>query len=89
MSHNYVTSPKCEVKGRICEVSLGQRGGSSYGEGGKGMRNCSPATSQILGSPGSGFNLLFLYSCYYGMYHGYANSIYNLKQLSFQRYVKS
>ena len=29
-----VTSRECEVKGRVCEVSLGQRGGSSYGEGG-------------------------------------------------------
>ena len=27
------------VKGRVCEVRLGQRGGSSYGERGRGMRS--------------------------------------------------
>ena len=55
-----VTSRKCEVKGKVCEVSLGQRGGSSYAECGKGMRTkmiCRPATSQILGPPGSGYRL--------------------------------
>ena len=37
-------SRKCEVKGRVCEVSLGR---SSYGEGGRRMRSCHPTTSQI------------------------------------------
>jgi len=45
------------VKGRVCEISLGQRGENSYGKGGKGLRSCSPTTSQILGPPGSGFTL--------------------------------
>ena len=31
------TSKKCEVKGRVCELRLGQRGGSTYGKSGKGM----------------------------------------------------
>ena len=37
------------------EVSLGRRGRSSYGEGGRGIRSCCPATSQILELPGIGF----------------------------------
>ena len=36
---------------------LGERGGSSYGEGGRGMRSGGPTTSQILGPPGSCFSL--------------------------------
>ena len=44
-------------EGRVCEVSLEQRGGSSYG---KGMRSCGPTTSQILGP--LGFGLLPLWS---------------------------
>ena len=32
-------SKRCEVKGRVCEVRLGQKGGNSYGNGGKGMRS--------------------------------------------------
>ena len=56
-----VTSRKCEVKGRVCEICLGQREGSSYGEGGMGMRSCDPLTSQILGPPGFGFWLSDLY----------------------------
>ena len=51
-----LTSWKCEVKGRVCEVSLGQRRGSSYGKGGRGMRRLR-ATSHILGPPGIGFSL--------------------------------
>ena len=47
----------CEVKGRVCEVSLGRRGKSSNGEGGRGMRSCCPTTSQILRPPGFGFCL--------------------------------
>ena len=43
------------MKGNVCEVSLGRRGGSSYGEGGRGMTSCGPATFQILGPPGIGF----------------------------------
>ena len=45
------------MKGRVCEVSLGQRGGSSYGKDGRGVKSCGPTTSQILGPPGSGFSL--------------------------------
>ena len=52
-----VTSQKCQVKWRVCEVLLGQRGGSSYGEGGRGMRSCGPSNSQILGPTGIGFRL--------------------------------
>ena len=37
-----VTSRKCEVKGRVCEICLGR---SSYGEGGRGMRSCYPTIS--------------------------------------------
>ena len=53
-------SRKCEVKGRVCEVSLGQGGGNSFGEVGRGMRSCGPTTSQILGPPGLGFSLSIL-----------------------------
>ena len=42
-----VTSRNCEVKGRVCEVSLGQRGGGSHGKGGRGMRS---AVQQLLKS---------------------------------------
>ena len=48
-----VTSRKCEVKGRVCDISLGQRGGSSYGKGGRGMRSLrsskfpNPKTSRV------------------------------------------
>ena len=41
----------------VCEVCLGWRGGSSYGEGGRRMRSCCPTTSQILRPPGFGFGL--------------------------------
>ena len=34
-----VTSCKCEVKGRVGEVSLGRKGRSIYGEGGRGMKS--------------------------------------------------
>ena len=51
---------KCEVKGRVCEVCVEQRGRSSYGEVGRGMRSCGPTTSQILGPPGLGFSLSIL-----------------------------
>ena len=27
------------MKGKVCEVGLGQRGGSSYGKGGRGIRS--------------------------------------------------
>ena len=47
------------MKGRVCEVSLGQKGGSSYGEVGRGMKSCGP-TSQILGPTG----LEYLYHLY-------------------------
>ena len=33
------TSRKCEVKRRVFEVRLGQRRGSSYGMGGRGIRS--------------------------------------------------
>ena len=33
---------------RVYEISLGQKGWSSYGEGGRGMRSCRPTTSQNL-----------------------------------------
>ena len=52
-----VTSRKCEMKGRVCEICLGRRGGSSYGVGGRGMRSCCSTTSQILGPPGIGFSI--------------------------------
>ena len=42
---------------RVCEVSLGWREASSYGEGGWGMRSCCPTTSQFLGLPGFWFQL--------------------------------
>ena len=45
------------MKGRIFEVSLGRRGRSSYGEGGREMRSFCPTTSQVLGPPGFGFSL--------------------------------
>ena len=45
------------MKGRVCEVRLGRRGGSFYGEGGRGMRSCCPITSQIVGPPRFGFYL--------------------------------
>ena len=45
------------MKGRVWDVSLGRRGRSSYGEGERGMRSCSPTTSQILRPPGFGFCL--------------------------------
>ena len=51
---------ECEMKGRVFEVCLGRRGGSSYGEGVKGMRSCCPIIFQILGPPGIGF-----YICIY------------------------
>jgi len=43
------------VKGRVCEVCLGRRGRSSYGEGVRGMRNCCPTTSEFLKVPWIGF----------------------------------
>ena len=43
---------KCELKGRACEISLGRRGGSSYGEGERGIRSCCPKTSQFIRPPG-------------------------------------
>ena len=49
-----VTSRKCEVKERVYEVSLGQKGRSSEGKGGRGLRSYGPQTSQILGTPGTG-----------------------------------
>ena len=49
------------MKRSVCDVGLGRRGGSNYGEGGKGMRSCGPATSQILGPPGTGFSHLILF----------------------------
>jgi len=33
------TSRKCELKGRVCEIRLEQRGWSSYGRSGRGMRS--------------------------------------------------
>ena len=42
---------------RDYEISLGQKGWSSYGEGGRGMRSCRPTTYLILGPPGIGFSL--------------------------------
>ena len=36
---------------------MGRRGGSSYGEGGRGMRKKNPTISQILGPPWTGFSL--------------------------------
>ena len=49
-----MTSRKREVNGRVVEVSLGRRGRSSYGEGGRVMRSCCSTTSQILRPPGFG-----------------------------------
>ena len=46
---------RSEGKGRIWEVRLGQRGGSSFGKSRRGMRSYCPTTSQILGPPGTGF----------------------------------
>ena len=46
------------MKRRVCEVSLGRRGASSYGKGGRGMRSCGPTTSQILRPPWVGFSSL-------------------------------
>ena len=34
-----MSSRKCEVKSMVCEVSLEQRGESSYGPGGRGMKS--------------------------------------------------
>ena len=42
-------------EGRVCKVSLGQRGGSSYEKDGREWEACSPAISQILGPPFSDF----------------------------------
>ena len=35
------------MKRRVCEISLGKRGGSSYAKGGRGMRSRGPITSEI------------------------------------------
>ena len=59
------------MKGRVCEVSLGRREGSSYGESGRGMRSCCPTTSQILGPTGTGFS--YRGSCSY-RYKMHANN---------------
>ena len=50
------------MKGRVCEVSLGQKGGSSYGKDGREMSNnfSNPVTSQILWPPGSGFSFVLI-----------------------------
>ena len=45
------------MKGRVGEPSFGQRGRSSYGEGGREMRSCGPTISQILGPAGFGLKL--------------------------------
>ena len=44
-------------EGEGWEESLGRRGRSSYGDGGRGLRSCCPTTSQYLGPPGSWFLL--------------------------------
>ena len=41
----------------VCEISLGQRGGSSYGKGERGMKSSAPTNIQFLGPPGIGFML--------------------------------
>ena len=67
------------MKGRVCEVSLGRRGGSKYREGGRGMRSYGPTSAQTLGPPGMGFRIKLKYlSDITGKYIGTYSILYSI-----------
>ena len=56
-SEHFIFTVECIGEEEGLWGRFGTEGREYYGEGGKGMRSCGPATSQILGPPGIGFNL--------------------------------